>query len=378
MKNAFHLLLLIFIVFCYVGCDQEPVISPSGKAIKVGIIAPFTGPKQNKGKEGLAGIKTARQLQPLLQNGDRIELILEDDRNNPDLSLKSLQKLVEKEKVSAIITFSDSEPVLAMAKIADTYKTPILALTATNPDITEQNHYISQLCFDDNFQGTVAAIFVRDELLIDKVAVFRNPNRVYSMYLASIFEQKFRSIGGVITDHINLTDKTDDLAKIVKSVHDKAPELLYLPIKAKEVLLVSEECRKLFWKPKMMGSDGLLSYIKAQYGNKLHRLEGLLATDFFVIGMPLSPLGKRARREHGVETSTFSALGTEGYAILLDALNRCSDPENRECVNHQIRSTTDFTGLAGKISIGPDGKARRPLFIESVQAGQPKFMLKVY
>lgn len=378
MKKVFHLLFFIFIVLWFGGCDQGHVISPSGKTIKVGVIAPFSGPKQNKGKEGLSGITTARKLQPLLKNGDRIELILENDANDSVLSVKSLQKLVEKDKVSAIIMFSDSDPVLAIARIADTYKTPILALTATHPDITKQNRYVSQLCFDDNFQGTVSALFVRDELLIDKVAVFRNPASVYSSYLASKFEKKFRSIGGVITDYIDLTDETEDLSKIIKSVHDKAPELLYLPIKAKEVLQVSEECRKLYWKPKMMGSDGLISYVIAQYGNKMYLLEDFLATDFFVVGMPLSTFGKKARREHEAEKSTFAALGTEGYAILLDALNRCRDPENRECVNHQIRSTINFTGLAGNISIGPDGKAQRPLFIESVQAGQPKFMLKVY
>ncbi|MBW1838003.1 MAG: ABC transporter substrate-binding protein [Deltaproteobacteria bacterium] len=119
MKNYIHFLILIAFVFQLSGCDQKPSISPSGRTIKIGIIAPFSGPHQAKGKEGLTGIKTAMQSQPFLQNGDRIELVVENDENDPVLTVKLLKKLVEKAKVSAIITFSGSDPVLAMAKVAD-------------------------------------------------------------------------------------------------------------------------------------------------------------------------------------------------------------------------------------------------------------------
>ena len=92
-------------------------------------------------------METAMQLQPYLQNGDRIELIMENDKDEPALTVKSLKKLVEKDKVSAIITFSSSSPVLAMAKIADDYKTPILAALATHPDITENNELYQSALF---------------------------------------------------------------------------------------------------------------------------------------------------------------------------------------------------------------------------------------
>ena len=379
MKKTFQLAFLISIVLWAGGCDQRPAVSPpSGKTIKVAIIAPFSGPKQIKGEQGLAGIETARKLQPYLQNGGRIELILEDDENSPLLSVKALEKLAAKEKVSAIITFSDSDPVLAMAAIADVHKIPILVATATHPEITRRSRYVSQLCFDDNFQGTVAALFVRDELLIDKVAVFRNPANAYSSYLAAKFEGKFTSIGGEIIARIDVSPGTDDVSKIVKSLYAKTPELLYLPVRAEDVVRISKESHKLGWKPKIMGGDGLIPYILTRYRGDLKILDGMLATDFFVAGMPLTPFGKRAKREHKGPKSTFAALGVEGYTLLLDALNRCQEPEDRECVNHQIRSTSNFTGLAGSVTIGPDGKAQRPLFIESIQNGQSQFIVKVY
>jgi branched-chain amino acid transport system substrate-binding protein len=382
MKNLVYFSILISLVFWLDGCDQKPAIQPSGKIIKIGIIGPFSGPVLAYGTEGLKGMETARQLQPYLQNGDRVELVAEDDKNDPALTVEMLKKLVEKDRVSAIMTFSSSKPVLAMAKLADNYQTPVLAAVATHPDVTKDNTFISQLGFDDDFQGIVAALFVRDDLLIDTVAVFNNPTSVYSSHLAAEFERKFKSIGGEITDTISLTEGTNDLPEVIKGVYGQKPELLYLPISVKDVVRVVREVRKLNWKPEMMGGDGLISTMLAQHKEDIDLVDGMLATDFFAHGMPLTPFGNRARkkyRENYKETGTsYAALGAEGYAILLDAINRCSDPADRDCINRQIRSTTNFTGIIGNITIESNGKAKRPLCINSIKRGRSKFIFKVY
>jgi branched-chain amino acid transport system substrate-binding protein len=132
----------------------------------------------------------------------------------------------------------------------------------------------------------------------------------------------------------------------------------------------------------MMGSDGLISTMLAQHNNEIDLVDGMLATDFFAHGMPLTPFGKRARdkyREKYKSTRTaYAVLGIEGYAILFNAMNRCNDPADRECINNQIRSTVNFTGIIGSITIGSDGKAQRPLTINSIRGGRSKFIFKVY
>ncbi|MDL1979737.1 MAG: ABC transporter substrate-binding protein, partial [Deltaproteobacteria bacterium] len=111
MKRLIHLAILIALVFLFNGCDQQSAIQPSGKKIKVGIIGPFSGSDLAKGKDGLKGIKAAMQLQPYLENGDGVELVVEDDQNEPSLTVKALEKLTESDKVSAILILSSSDPV---------------------------------------------------------------------------------------------------------------------------------------------------------------------------------------------------------------------------------------------------------------------------
>ena len=386
MKKVIQLAVFIFLALWMHGCDRKPVIEPSGKTIKIGLIAPLSGPDELKGQEGLRGIQFGMQLQPYLQNGDRIELVTADDRNDPALAVHKLQELTAKENVAAIVTFSSSDPVLAMAKGADENKTPILAAIATHPEITRNNAFISQLCFDDHFQGTTAALFVRDELLVDKVAVFVNSNSVYSRDLAAQFEKKFESIGGEITDRIVLAEGDAGSDPQIKMVRDHSPELLYLPIKAADVLRVIRDAQELNWKPQLMGSDGLLSAIIKQYNEELHLFEGMLAIDFFSHKAGLTRFGKKARDAYrdtpegrkGTPSTTYSTLGVEGYVLLLDAMNRCIDPADRECINLQIRSTNNFQGVMGNITIRPDGKAERPLYINTIEDGRSEFIVKVY
>ena len=377
------LLIKVFLlVFIISGCEQKPLVTPSGTKIKLGIIATLSGPQQNKGKEGLVGIKTGMQIHPYLNNGDKIELVIEDGHNTPSHSIEALKKLTKEDKVTAILAFSNSESALALARIAHRYKTPILTVTATNPDITKDKTWISQLSYDDNFQGTAAALYVRDELLLDKVAVISNSDDPYSSHLASVFVREFLAASGEITGNIFMSDENADYFNQLKAIQKHQPELIYLPINTEHVLEVSKAIKELSWQPILMGSDGLFSNVLTKNANELKLLEGMLASELFSLDMPLSDYGQQAKElyysmGHKHAANSYSVLGIEAFALMTDVMNRCSDPSDKNCVNAMIRSTNNFMGIQGKISIDVKGKAQRPLFINRIRNGKIKFVVKV-
>jgi branched-chain amino acid transport system substrate-binding protein len=379
MKQLMYGNILIGTILLVVGaCGQESRVAPSGNVIKIGIIAPFSGTDLDKGGEGLKGVETVMRLWPLLANGDKIEIVKKDDGNEPARAVKALQELTEVDQVAAIVTFSGSGPVLAMAGAADRYKTPILATLATHPDITRRSEYVSQVCFDDIFQGQVAAAYVRDELLLDTVAVFRNTDSIYSSNLATEFERKFVSLGGRISDTVSLSAEAKDYTAVLKPLSAKGPELLYLPLKAEDVIGIIEAAAKLNWMPLMMAGDGILATVMARHREQADLLDGLLTTDFYHYTNKLTPFGEKVRHAYDGRATSFAILGVEGFAILCDAMNRCSEPASRECINDKIRTTSNFTGVMGPITIGSDGKAQRPLVINTIHKKRMVFMVKVY
>ncbi len=132
----------------------------------------------------------------------------------------------------------------------------------------------------------------------------------------------------------------------------------------------------------MMGSDGLLATVTSQFEAELGILEGMLATDFASHSMLLSRYGERLDESfvslYDSKGSTYTVLGAEGYALLINAMNRCNHPSDRACINGMIRSTDSFIGVAGPISIDSNGKASRPVFINSIQNGRMEYIVKVY
>jgi branched-chain amino acid transport system substrate-binding protein len=382
VKKLIYIAVIITLVLQFIGCDGQQQVQPSGKKIKVGIIGPFTGNDKFKGKDGLKGIRVGLQMYPYLNNGDGIELVVEDDQNDPDLTVKALQKLTEDENVSAIIIMSTSASVLAVNSIADDYRTPVLVLIATHRDIAKNTSFVSQLCFDNIFQGMVAALYARDELLIDNVAVFKNPRSFHSTSLADEFIRKYESLGGRITDIVPVTPGAEITAQILDVIRENGAELLYLPIGVKKLIEILKTTREMGWDPIKMGSDGQLSTVVRQYEEDVGLLEGLLAIDLYTEDVPYTSFGKKAtkayRKIYKSRATTYVAAGVEGFAVLFQAMNRCSDPGDRECINSMIRDTSDFEGLAGKISIQPDGKAVRPLIVNTIRNGYMKFVVKVY
>lgn len=383
MNNARYLVLVILLlVLLSCRSEEQQTITPSGKNIKIGVIGPMSGLKKALGKENLAGIQTALHMHPYLNNGDGIKLVVEDDQNEPELTVKAFRKLVDADKVSAVILLSTSASALAVNAIADNYQVPVLVLRATHPEISKNNKFVSQICFDNIFQGKVAALFVRDELLLDRVAVFKNPDSFYSSSLADEFIRKFRSVEGQVNDVISIGSESVDYDAILKHLREKKIQLLYVPVTAENVIAISKAAENLGWYPKAMGGDGLLDNVVSRHPKEVVHLDGLLAIDLYSDTIATTSYAKKAgkvfRSLHGTQNSFNPASGFEGISILMHAMNRCQNPADSECINTMLHNTVDFKGLMGNITIQPNGKALRPLIVNRIRGNQLEFVVKVY
>lgn len=368
-------------ICCLSGCDnQAQQIEASGKTVRIGLIAPFSGPEEEWGPICLLGSKVALKLQPYLSNGDKPEIITADDGNSPEQSKAALKKLIEVDKVAAVLISSDSVATLAAVEDADHYQTPILALLASHPEVGDAN-WVTQFVFDDSFQGNIAALYVRDEMFIEQAAVFTDPDNPHSQFLAAEFARKFKETDGLV-ETISLETVRDDLSSVINRLHAAKVEFLYLPLSADQVIKIELAMRDIDWNPKTMVSDGVLSAIRLQYEDKLDLVDGMLATEIYSTTLTPTPYGKKAsevyRDSPDAKKNTFAALACEGTSIILAAMNGCRDSADKECLNRRLRNSGDFTGLFDIIRINSNGKTDRPVYINTINGNEMKFLVKVY
>ena len=85
-------ILLTGFIICGCKQHQEAEISPSGKVVKIGVITPMSGQDKVSGENALLGIRTALQMRPYLTNGDKIELVIEDNKGTSEETLSALDK----------------------------------------------------------------------------------------------------------------------------------------------------------------------------------------------------------------------------------------------------------------------------------------------
>ena len=207
-----------------------------------------------------------------------------DDKNIPELTRKSITKLIAEEDVSAILLFSGSSSALEAADMAEFYQTPIIAVVASHPDVAK-NNWIVQFNTDVTVQGTVAALFVFDELLIDRVAVFRNTDDEYSSNLAEIFSSKFREAGGTV-ESVAMEEIQSDYSQILERLKISGVNFFFLPLEAEQILNIEKAVREIDWNPMIMAGEGLLIRILLQFGDELSLVNGLLAPNVYSSDLP--------------------------------------------------------------------------------------------
>ena len=372
---------VLALLFSLTACEGEQNdVVPSGKVVKVGFIGPQTGAYSGLGTNSLDGAKAALLLQPYLLNGDRVEIVDLDDKNNPQLATNGIDRLIKEESIVAVLLGSGSTSVVPVAQYLEQIALPGVALLATHPDVAK-GKYTIQLPFDDTLQATVAALYVMDELIIDTVAVFVEPDDLHSSFLAETFVRKFIESGGEV-ETFEYPLVSNDLIERLTKLRDSGVELLYLPLNGPAVIEIQRACRGIGFLPEVMLSDGVLSRIALDYDSDLALVEGMMATDVFTNAKISSRYREEIKKSFEGNSSTlattYAALGAEGMSILLHALGRCGTSSDRECITQNLHATTGFPGVNGPISINEDGKAERPIFINKIIDGKLVFEVMVY
>jgi branched-chain amino acid transport system substrate-binding protein len=91
-------------------------------------------------------------------NGWMLKIIAYDSQGLPAEAVAITHRMIDQDKVIAIVGPSNSGSGIPMARIADASHVPIIATTATNVNVTvdesgKVHPYMFRVCFIDSYQG---------------------------------------------------------------------------------------------------------------------------------------------------------------------------------------------------------------------------------
>src|SRR6478735_3040022 len=99
--------------------------------VKVGVIAPFTGPFADYGKQFEAGVKAFQKVKGDTVAGRKVQVIIKDTGGpSPEVAKRLAQELVVQDNVDFLAGFGLTPEALAVADVATQAKKPMVIFNA--------------------------------------------------------------------------------------------------------------------------------------------------------------------------------------------------------------------------------------------------------
>jgi len=207
--------------------------APTQDTIKVGVIAPFSGPFADYGKQMEGGIKAWMAQHGNSVAGKKILVIYKDTTGpSPEIAKRLAQELVVRDKVDFLAGFGLTPEALAVAPIAQQAKKPMIVMNAATSIITTRSDYIAR------FSMTLPQISAPMGDWAVKNGI-RNVATVVADYGPGIdaekaFSERLRKNGGKVVEAIRVPLKNPEFAPFIQRIKDARPDAVFVFVPAGE------------------------------------------------------------------------------------------------------------------------------------------------
>lgn len=267
MKRVLAVLAVVFIV-------TTAVASFAAEPIKVGYLAALTGDyaaygqtEVNMAKLVVSDINKAGGVL-----GRPLELVVYDTKTRNEDAVNAVRRMIENDRVVAIIGANSSGINIATAPIVDKGRVPQISTVGTNPLVTvtpkgQVRPYSFRICFTDPYQGVLAADLAMDTLKKGKAAVLYNVGSDYAHGFRQFFVERYKKLGGKIVADEGYRETDVDFRAQLTKIKNSGADVLFLPGMGKDMALIIKQASEL-------GLSGITVIGGDGYGEFMNEIAG--------------------------------------------------------------------------------------------------------
>jgi branched-chain amino acid transport system substrate-binding protein len=357
------------------GTSSSGAAAAESKEIVIGHYASMTGNTAHFGQDTDKAVRLAVDEVNAAGGvlGKKVRVVTLDDRGDSAEAANAVSRLIDVEKVNALIGEVASSLSLAGGRVAQRRKMLMVSPSSTNPKVTEVGDHIFRVCFLDPFQGKVIATFAHDTLKMTEVAILKDVKNDYSIGLADAFRTAFTALGGKISAEQSYSAGDTDFSAQVTAIKGTKAQALYVPGYYAEVGAIARTKERLGVKIPMMGGDGWDAPDLFKIGGAA--LEGSYFSNHFAPDAATDKAQKFVadfKKKYGQEPTGLGALGYDAAAVLFDAFARAKTTE-MEAVRVALGQTKGFQGVTGSITIDTHRDAQKSAVVVKIAGGKGKY-----
>lgn len=329
--------------------------------IKIGHVAPISGPQAHLGKDNEEGARMA--IEDLNAKGVMIggkkahfELVAEDDAADPKQGTAVAQKLVD-EKVNGVIGHLNSGTTIPASKIYSDAGIPEISPSATNPKYTLQGFKTAfRVVANDAQLGGTLGKYAVATLHAKKIAVISDKT-AYGDGVADEFIKSAKKSGAAIVDREYTTDHATDFQSILTTIKGRKPDVIFYGGMDAQAGPILRQMKDLGLDVKLMGGDGICS-------TELAKLAGDGMADGQVVCAEAGGVGPdkekgmddfraRFKAKYGMEVQLYAPWVYDAVMVMADAMKKANSADPAKYLPYLAKENYD--GVTGHIAFDQHG-----------------------
>lgn len=346
------------------GCGRttpETPSEPAGAVVRIGHVAPSSGPQAQYGKDDENGVRMAladlnRQRLQIAGRLLHFEIASEDDAGDPRQGTAVAQKLCEM-RVNGVVGPLDSVTTLPASRIYHDCGIPHITPSASNPDITKPGYATTyRLIASDNDLGAALAVYAADTLKLRTVAVI-DDRTGYGQGVAAAFKRTAQAKGMQVVDEQSTSEQATDFLSILTAIKARNPDAIFYGGRDPQAGPMLRQMDQLGMdKMRFFGGDGICtSEIARLSGNAKSLASVVCATGGAAPEKMPGGIAWKQRYDE-IFPGQFQASSPYAYDavfVLVDAMKRAHSVEPRNYLS--FLPATDYRGVTARIQFQPNG-----------------------
>ncbi|GAB4218202.1 MAG: branched-chain amino acid ABC transporter substrate-binding protein [Rhodoferax sp.] len=349
--------------------------------VKIGHVAPVSGPQASYGKDNENGARMA--IEDLNKAGVtiggkkvKLELLAEDDAADPKQGAAVAQKLCDA-KAAGVVGHLNSGTTIPASKIYHDCGIPMITPSATNPNLTKPGYKTTfRLLANDNALGAGLAVYAAETLKLKTVAVI-DDRTAYGQGVAEVFKKTAEAKGMKVVDQQFTTDKSVDFMSILTAIKAKNPDAIFFGGMGPQAGPMLRQMEQLgLTKAKYFGGDGIctMDLIKQSAGAKT--LENVICAEG---GSSLAKMPggvewkKRYDAKYPGQFQVYSPYAYDGVHVLVDAMKRAGSADPKKYLPEIGK--TNYKGVTTTVQFESNGELKNPAYTLYTYKGDKKIAL---
>lgn len=350
--------------------------SAAAEPIRIGHYASLTG------KDAAFGVATRKGVLLAVEEinakggvlGRPLAYLVEDIRSKAGESATAVKKLISRDKVVAVIGANASANSLEAAPICQNAKIPMMAISSTNPKVTEVGDYIFRICFIDPFQGAVLAKFAATSLKANRLALLTSVSSPYSVGLSEVLRRDFAARGGEIVAEQKYNEGEKDFRAQLTAIRSLKPDVIAITGFYTEAALICRQARALGIEAPFIGGDGWEAPQLVELGGPA--VEGTYYSTYFSAENDApevrSFVARYQARWNKEIPEGVSALGYDAMYLIAEAIKKAGTTDSTP-LGAAIAATKNFPGVTGETTIDEKRNSAKAAVILTVKNGRTRF-----